>query len=204
MTRVRDERAEAAELAASHPGDLLLRATSADDLDDRLDALTGSFEAWLPTSDPPIDASAGRSAEERSLIDAWVDARRQVARLERDSGVTYGPGALPANPDLPVELERLIDQGLRAIGCHLALELARSEDRPVPAWLADALAHRLAAGARQHLRLLASLPGVTVDEAVIPEAERLDLAAIEDRHRRARAESQRSYERAQARILPGE
>jgi len=67
-------------------------------------------------------------------------------------------------------------------------------------WLAGALADRLVVSARQHLRLLASLPGVSVDEAIVPDAECLDFAAIEARHQRAKAAVQRSYERARARL----
>ena len=110
------------------------------------------------------------------------------------------PEAPFAGADLPVEIEKLIFHGLRANFCGLAIEQAFSIGRAIPVWLAGALADRLVVSARQHLRLLASLPGVSVDEAIIPDEERLDFAAIEARHQRAKAASQRSYEHARARL----
>jgi hypothetical protein len=47
--------------------------------------------------------------------------------------------------------------------------------------------------------MLASLPGIVVDEAIVPRVERLDLAAIEVRHRRARDVARRTLEAARMR-----
>jgi len=214
------------EFAASRFGDPLLHAASVDDLDDRLDALTDSPEALhctellaphmplvqasLPMSaEVLLAAAAGRSPEEaqgqvikdpQRILDAWLDAQRQAAQVMWSRGATRVSEAPFAGTDLPIEIEKLIFHGLRANFCGLAIEQVFSAGRLIPVWLAGALADRLVVSARQHLRLLASLPGVSVDEAIVPDAERLDFAAIEARHQRAKAASQRSYERARARL----
>jgi hypothetical protein len=72
-------------------------------------------------------------------------------------------------------------------------------DQRVEPWLALALTERFLESAKQHLRLLASLPGIVVDEAIVSHAERLDLAAIEVRHRRARDVARRTLEAARMR-----
>lgn len=212
------------EFAASRFGDPLLHATSVDDLDDRLDALTDSLEALhctelfaphmslvqasLPMSATLLAAAAGHHPEEEGqvikdtqrILEAWLDSQRQAASLMWSRDATRVSEAPSAGTDLPIEIEKLIFHGLRANFCGLAIEQVFSAGRLIPVWLAVALADRLVVSARQHLRLLASLPGVSVDEAIVPESERLDFAAIEARHQRAKAASQRSYERARARF----
>jgi len=213
------------EFAASRFGDPLLHATSVDDLDDRLDALTDSPEALhctellaphmplvqasLPMSAALLAAAAGHRQDDvpgqvikdpPRILEAWLDAQRQAAQLMWSSDATRVSVAPFAGTDPPVEIENLIFHGLRANFCGLAIEQVFSAGRLIPVWLAGALANRLVVSAREHLRLLASLPGVSVDEAIIPAAERLDFAAIEARHQRAKAASQRSYELARERL----
>lgn len=213
------------EFASSRFDGPLLHATSVDDLDDRLDALTDSPEALhctellaphmplvqasLPMSAALLAAAAGRSPEEapgqvikdpQRILEAWLDAQRQATQLMWSRDAPRVSEAPFAGTDLPIEIEKLIFHGLRANFCGLAIEQVFSAGRQIPVWLAGALADRLVVSARQHLRLLDSLPGVAVDEAIVPDTERLDFAAIEARHQRAKAASQRSYERARARL----
>ena len=72
-------------------------------------------------------------------------------------------------------------------------------EQRVEPWLARALIERFLESAKRHLRMLASIPGIAVDEAIVPHAERLDLAAIEKRHRRARDVAQRTLQAARMR-----
>jgi len=213
------------EFAALRFGDPLLHATSVDDLDDRLDALTDSPEALhctellaphmplvqasLPMSAALLAAARGHSPEEvqgqvtkdpQRILESWLDAQRQAAQLMWGKDATHVSEATLTDIDLPIEIEKLIFHGFRANFCGLAIEQVFSAGRLIEMWLAGALADRLMVSAQQHLRLLASLPGVLVDETIVPDAERLDFAAIEARHQRAKAASQRSYERARARL----
>ena len=52
---------------------------------------------------------------------------------------------------------------------------------------------------RAHLRLLTALPGTDVPVAVLPAHERLDMDAIAERHRRARAHATTTFETARRR-----
>lgn len=114
-----------------------------------------------------------------------------------------GPEIL-RSPEVPPEAASAIRGALRAALCILAVARAieRAGEVAIPTWLAQGLVERLVAGVRSHLRLLASLPGVNVADSVLPIDERLDLARIEERHRLARAEAQRTYEIARRRLVP--
>jgi hypothetical protein len=83
--------------------------------------------------------------------------------------------------------------------CIVAIARAVIDELRVEPWLARAVTERFLESLKQHLRLLASLPGIVVDEAIVPHAERLDLAAIEVRHRRARDVAQRTLQAARMR-----
>lgn len=77
---------------------------------------------------------------------------------------------------------------LRAVVCLLAMaQVVITGRRPEP-WLARAIIERWVEGIRAQLRLLASLPGTSVSETLIPNEERLDLTRLsrqaEEAHRR--------------------
>jgi hypothetical protein len=220
------------EFAASRFGDPLLRASSIDDLDDQLDGLVGSPEAlyWtalLARHVSLFQASEATSAahlaesvaeklgtaqgrvlsESQQVLDAWLDAQRQVAGLithdappdaERIAERIFEFSL--ASPAIPAELAQLVFHSLRAGFCSLAIARAIGVEAQVEPWLAHALTERLVASAREHLRLLASMPEVTVDEAIVPLAMRLDLDALAARHLRARLASQRSLEQTRTRL----
>lgn len=145
------------------------------------------------------DAQARRVVQAKDVLDAWFDAQRQAAAIiAKDPSIEpdRAPAFSLASPELPAELAELLFHSLRATFCCLAIVHAVATERGVEPWLALALVGRLVSSARQHLRLLASIPGVVVDEAIVPTADRLALPALLQQHRRARQVALRSLHAA--------
>jgi hypothetical protein len=69
------------------------------------------------------------------------------------------------------------------------------ERHPAP-WLARALAERWARDTWEYLRLLASAPGVTVSEELVPLRDRLDLDAIQSKFQRTTRAAQHLLKQA--------
>lgn len=65
---------------------------------------------------------------------------------------------------------------LRSELCLLAILHARVGGSTEP-WLMRALVERFEQGMRVQLRMLASIPGVSVDEGLLPAEDRIDLVA---------------------------
>lgn len=224
------------EIVTERCGKPLLKASSLDDLDDRIDELIDSPETYrsnmlltkyasrllapeLASAGTFADAvgdvlgeAQGRTiAQAHRLIDAWLDAQRQVLPLsdaQHQASTSIPPevnqddnhGNLSiTGADIPADIALLIYHGIRANLCSLAITRMAIEDTSEP-WLAKALTDRLIESARQHLRFLASIPGIVVDEAIIPLSERLDLDELSTRHQRAKATYHRELETARARI----
>ncbi len=212
------------EYVTSAIGRPVLAASDVDDLDDRLDSLIDSeallasihllaqhltlFETAEPPSTTRIAAAAGDSLgaaqarllmEAQPMLDAWLSAQRQgIARYTAEMSTWAGRrrDLDLASPDLPAELAECLFHALRATVSIIAISCAVIGDQRVEPWLARALTERFLESAKQHLRMLASLPGIVVDEVIVPHAERLDLAAIEVRHRHARDVARRTLEAA--------
>lgn len=121
---------------------------------------------------------------------------------------TLGPDALGAVDDDPLAIVydatipscvgRCILQGLRADACTLALTRAVERgERPAP-WLMRALVDRLVDGQRDRLRLLASIPGVSVPFEIIPEDQRFDLRKLAGQREASEARFQRWATEAEA------
>ena len=216
------------EYVTSAIGRPVLAASDADDLDDRLDSLVGSdallasiqyllaqhltlFETAEPPSTTRVAAAVGDAlgaaqarllTEAQPMLDAWLSAQRQgIARYatEMSTWAERRRDLDLASPDVPAELAECMFHALRATVCIIAIAHAVIGEQRVEPWLARALTERFLESARQHLRMLASLPGVIVDDAIVPHTERLDLAAIEVRHRRARDVARRTLEAARLR-----
>lgn len=220
------------EIVTERCGKPLLKASSLDNLDDRIDELIDSPETYRSITllnrhaarllAPEFSADAfadaigdilgeaqGRTiAQAHQLIDAWLDAQRQMLTLTQCQASTgfaevneadnHGDLTI-TNADIPADIALLIYHGIRANLCSLAITRIAIEDMAEP-WLAKALTDRLIESARQHLRFLASIPGIAVDEAVIPLSERLDLHELDARHERAKATYRRKLEAARTRI----
>ncbi|HEX4420316.1 MAG TPA: hypothetical protein VH165_20510 [Kofleriaceae bacterium] len=217
------------EYVTSAIGRPVLASSDVDDLDDQLDALIGSedllasiqyllarhlslFETGEPPSTMRVAAAVGDSlgaaqarllTEAQPMLDAWLSAQRQgIARYATEIGTWSGrPHDLdPASPELPAELAECLFHALRATVCITAIMRAVIGDQRVEPWLARALVERFLDSAARHLRMLASIPGIVVDEAIVPRAERLDLATIEARHGRARDVAQRTLTASRMRL----
>jgi hypothetical protein len=216
------------EYVTSAIGRPVLEASDVDDLDDRLDAVIGSeamlasiqyllaqhltlFETAEPPSTTRFAAAAGDSlgaaqarllTEAQPMLDAWLSAQRQGIAHHAAEMSTWAGRRRDldlGSPDLPAELAECLFHALRATVCIIAIARAVIGEQRLEPWLSRALTERLLDSAKQHLRMLASLPGIIVDEAIVPPAERLDLAAIEVRHRRARDVAQRTLQAARFR-----
>jgi hypothetical protein len=134
-------------------------------------------------------------------LDAWASAQQQAIALAGAPGPEVDHQIFElslSNPDLPPEVANAIFHSLRAGFCMTAMAHAIAEEQAVEPWLSRALTERLVESIREHLRLLASLPGVSVATSIVPLAARLDLVAIEARHQRARRTARRTYEQARA------
>lgn len=101
-----------------------------------------------------------------------------------------GPDILDflTNRDVHADVADALLATYRSIVCLLVIGGSKRLGISFEPWLALDLAERFAHGQRQHLRLLASLPGFSVPEDVIPASERFDLDKL-------RAESREADER---------
>ena len=142
----------------------------------------------------------------RDTLDAWLGAQRQAAAIllthpanPSDEAERVFSFSL-ASPEIPAEFAELVFHSLRATFCSVAIVQAISAERAIDSWLVGALVARLVSSAKEHLRLLASLPGVHVDEAIVPAARRLDLVGMDARHRQARATALRSLQETRTRL----
>ncbi|MBX3155003.1 MAG: hypothetical protein KF773_03310 [Deltaproteobacteria bacterium] len=216
------------EFAAVRFGGELLRAESLDDLDERLDELVGSPDAihctallarLVPVANisEPVstedfadavrerlgDAQVRLLVQSKRVIDAWLDAQLQVVALIAHEPPIESERIFAfslASADIPTDAAEIIFNGLRASFCVLAIAQAMSTEQKVEPWLARALVECLVVSATTHLRMLASIPGVTVDEAIVPPSAKLDLNAIERRHERVRAAARRGLPDARRRL----
>lgn len=83
------------------------------------------------------------------------------------------------NPSIPPPAKRAMLAATRADACAFGLLQALvSKQKPAPSLIWN-IGARMLEGERQYLRLLASLPGITIPEDIVPPEERLDLARLE-------------------------
>jgi hypothetical protein len=215
------------EYVTSAIGQPVLAASDIDDLDDQLELLVGSehllasiqylfaqhlelFASAEQTSTTRFAAAAGDIlgaaqarllTEAQPLLDAWVNAQRQgIARYADDPSprAEQRPNLDLTSPELPAEFAESLFHALRATVCLIAIARTMLEQQRLEPWLARALTERFLDSVRHHLRMLASFPDIAVDEAIVPRAERFDLAAIAARHQRARDVAQRTLGAARA------
>ena len=138
------------------------------------------------------------------ILDAWLRAQHDLAisapkaPIAEALALTDKAHEYLVNPEIPVEYAQAHAGRLRAEFCLLAIASALTQNVKVAPWLAHALVERLIAGARAHLRLLASLPRADIPETLVPLSGRLDFAGIDQRHRLARARAGKTLESAKA------
>jgi hypothetical protein len=127
----------------------------------------------------------------KALLPATVE-------LVRGTRGALDPLGFLADPYVPVPVAEALLGGFQAAACQAAIMQALiTEQRPEP-WLALALAEGWVRSQRAYLRLLASIPGISVAEEIIPAEERLDLAAIEAQALRAEERFRERLDEAKA------
>lgn len=127
-----------------------------------------------------------RSLEEgdRLALEIFSAVWQLKALLPATVDLASGPLGEPdpmgflADPRVPVPVAEAYLGSFQAAACQAAVMQALiTGQRPEP-WLALAIAERWVKGERAFIRLLASMPGVSVGEDVVPMSERLDLTAL--------------------------
>jgi hypothetical protein len=180
-------------------GSKLLAAADEHALDVAVDELTESAELYTRLSllrsvdlMVPLDRALGRwrrmqavfGGEPRFL--AGLVEYFQVAACTLPSLEALEAGA-PADdplwfaydPAIPPAVGAALVSGVRSAVVLMAIEHAASSGGPVAPWLSALLVERWTAAQHAYLRLLASLPGNTVPDDIVPPEERLDLEALE-------------------------
>jgi hypothetical protein len=200
---------------ASTIGTRLLRATSCDDLDGVLEQMIespdfASLLNLLETRAPPTPGQAhsvptvsvprwfveryGRGmaaqlAEGLKLGAAISDAVRQletiIGRRERGGRAREPVLELVRKGRIQPKVSRALIAALKGIAAFYGMAETVLSDRPVEPWLKAALADVWVSGRKEHLRLLASIPGVVVSTDLIPERDRLELERLADEATRA-------------------
>ena len=126
---------------------------------------------------------------------------RAVPPRPADPGEPTDPLAFLSDPAIPAEVGACLLGAFRAVVCLLAIaQVVITRQRPEP-WLARAIVERWTGGMRAQLRLLASLPGLSIPESFIPAEERLDIAKLS---RQAQEADRRMREMMEAAKASGE
>lgn len=126
---------------------------------------------------PQVDALvAGQQALFAALDQRSIEFAAN--HLLRSRGVIADTGT-------PVEISLAVFHAHRSDVCLLAILMAVEGSRLLEPWLALALVERLAESLQQRLRFLASLPGVAIAAALVPNEARIDLVAAFAQHERA-------------------
>lgn len=206
-------------------GSKILSATTAEELEDRLDDVLAedalydveTLAAGLarPTRGDiasggseflkAIGAPLGRSAKklwrsEAKFIGGWFQAQLQLLvtngsnlpptghrprETEREAEESRPSPAMLYDATIPLEFIEIAAAALRASACLLGLIYANEVGTRVPDAIGAAMVHRIGAGARLQLKLLAALPGAEVPRSLVPQP--LDIQGIVVRHERYRA-----------------
>lgn len=191
----------------------MLATTGADELHDLLDELldqedvTRLFHLQATTDKPAesdleeglvqaVEQALAQAALEqhRQLVDLypeWVAACSQLARQQSAGSAAQNesrPGTL-ATHLLDARIHPTIRRLQHASICgNLAsfaiLQAAITRKTLVP-WQAAELLALVTEGVRASLRLMASLPGIQVSEAAVPQSQRLDLDRLQQENRAA-------------------
>lgn len=143
------------------------------------------------------DRLAGVIAAAAAQLRTRMDPATLVPGAERGAE----PLAFLSDPGTPVEVAAGLLGGLRAAACLAAITQASLLRQKLVPWIALALAERWVEGQWALLRLLASMPGVTLPETLVPPEEKLDLEAL---LASARATEERLQELLEAAKASGE
>lgn len=125
------------------------------------------------------------------LYPSWVEASTQFSRR----GIVSSPGASTANTQTLAQrlLDTTVHPTIRRLQhasycgslATLAVLQAAIANKQLPAWQADELITLVTTGVRAALRIMASLPGSGISEALVPSNERLDFDRLQRENRDA-------------------
>lgn len=177
---------------ASRIGGRLLRADSAENLEELLDSMLGDedVEAELSALSLaltllPVGEELGWGASPGALSGLQEAARLAAVcnALEPQAAqhdvLCLGPRAVYENDAPPWEIMQLVFAHARIPLALLALTEANHRGLPLPAWMEGHLAEVIVRGYRSRLVLMASA-GVPVPEELVSAEQRLDLAALQE------------------------
>jgi hypothetical protein len=166
----------------------------------------GSFEDFARAVEGVLGEAQSRAIQcADPIFSAWLGAQNALMENVPDAAIADAEAFAASAHDfltsaeVPLEYAEALASRLRAEFCFLAIASAVVREVAVEPWRGRALVERLIAGARGHLRFLASLPGVDVPESIVPLSERLDFASIEERHRRSRVRADETLQRVRLR-----
>jgi hypothetical protein len=87
-----------------------------------------------------------------------------------------------SDSDIPSAVQLATLSGLRSSVAGLAIAHAAFVNRSLEPWLGQRLAEVYTEGLYEYLRLLASVPPISVPDDLVPLDQRIDLAALQDAH----------------------
>lgn len=133
---------------------------------------------------PEIEAGDRVDAVMLAALERYL-AKVPLEALAAQAGPDRGMAlfSVLVDPNQPPEYVDALVGAFQATVCAMTLgAVVRHPDLAAP-WLVHAIARRRHEGVLAYLRLLASIPGIDVPTDVIPLERRMNLPAIEKRHR---------------------
>ena len=118
-----------------------------------------------------LRAQAQKLQEPLATKNSWLEGPTLLERLY--------------SPTLPPQVGLLLLDGYRAEAASLAIFHATFRRRPLEPWMEEALVTYIIVGLQANLRMLASLPGMQVDDQIVPLEDRLDLVLLGEQTARA-------------------
>lgn len=144
-------------------------AAQRDDVVGLMASVIGMTPARIVAATGPIVAAVGSAI-------AQIVAREGLTALDVPENCTDELRRVVDDPNVPWAIRSALRSSLRAPAAFLGLAHALLSDTHPEPWLAHALAETYRSEMREYLRLLALT--AHVPEAVLPAAERFDVAAI--------------------------
>lgn len=133
--------------------------------------------------------------ESRDLVDELTG--HLTIYIDSVNGERIVPSIL-VNDKVPVPIRQVFLAMYQSSVASLGLAETVHHKRVLDTWISRTLCERIRDGLKQFVTLVASLPGATVPESVVPSAERMDIASIYEQHRISRAKADEDFARHRA------
>ena len=152
---------------------------------EQLEGVDEAAQRWM--TEVLGDGQAALALEADRVIRAMVEALENLRRMFRTTfRMDVSPVLLDEDNPLGFLTDREVPPRIASTvlgiyhsnACMFAIISAGMSGRKLEPWLARAIAERWVQGLRGQLVLLASFPGVHVDEDIVPREEQLDLEAL--------------------------